>query len=562
MPLKNVHLKNLALITEADIDYENGLNIMTGETGSGKSIIISSINIALGEKANKGIIRSGQEQGLIELSFVTDDEKVHSLLNELDITPDGSNITITRKINLDSSVSKVNGETVTLANLKRITSLLVDIHGQHDHQSLLDASNHISILDQFGGEDISSCKLRFRKCYDEYKALRSQLKSFGEDREAVEGRIEYLSFVHNEIEEAALIAGEEENLKARLKSLEAWEREESSLRSALTSLSDDTGGAMSGISAALSGLSDAGNADTENDEIRSFKGIAADLESVARDLVRDLEKYIENHELDRAEYSKVRERLDVINRLESKYGRTAEDVLAYDAKTVDELEQLKTHLENRESINIRLAKLRSELNVYAAELSEKRHVTAQVLTDRITDNLKELNFLNVEFKIDISKADRIGENGFDKVEFLISLNPGESVKPLIKVASGGELSRIMLAIKSSIAENDAIPTLIFDEIDTGISGKTAQMVAEKLKKLSKTHQIICITHLPQIAAMADTHFSIHKEVEDGTTISGIEKLDSEQEITEIAKLLSGDHITQAAIDNARELKTMSKKSNC
>ncbi len=551
--LKNVHIKNLALIDEADINYEKGLNIMTGETGSGKSIIISSVNIALGDKANKSMIRRGCDHGLIELTFATDSSNVHSLLGELGIEDDGSTVTITRKITKDSSFNKVNGETITLANLKRITSLLVDIHGQHDHQSLLDQSNHISILDQFGHSAISGPKQDFRRRYDEYRSLKSEFSSFSMDEETLSKKIAFLEFEHKEIEDAALIPGEDEKLRAELKALETLEKESAALRSVLALLNDDERGVTAKIAQASSNIAGAASANPENAELKAFKDTITDIESITGDFGRALEKYVSEHGFDKERYDKVLKRLSLIDRLESKYGNSVEEVLKYYQNVQDEMAKLTDFRKNRAAISSRLAFLRGELNRAAGDLSNARKECAKTLEAAISDNLKDLNFLNVDFRIDIQKADRISGNGFDRVEFLISLNPGESVKPLTSVASGGELSRIMLAIKSSIAENDAIPTLIFDEIDTGISGRTAQMVAAKLRSLSSSHQIISITHLPQIAAMADTHFMIHKEVEDGTTISGIEKLDKDQRVIEIAKLLSGEEITTASLENARVL---------
>ena len=556
--LENVHLKNLALIDEADINYEKGLNIMTGETGSGKSIIISSVNIALGDKANKSMIRRGCDFGLIELTFSQVNDRVHSMLKEMGIEDTGNGITVTRKITRDSSVTRINGETVTLSNLKKITSLLVDIHGQHDHQSLLDQTNHIAILDQFGHASISKSRQDFKNKYDEYRSLKSEFSSFSMDEEALSRKISFLEFEHKEIEEASLVSGEDEKLRLELKQLESYEKESAALKSVLSVLSDDERGVTAKIAGASADIALAASADPDNAEIKAFKGTMADLESISADLSRELERYISEHEFDHERIDIVRKRLALIDRLESKYGNTVNDVLKYDENVLAELGKYKDYQKNRDNINSRLSVLRSELNRSAQKLSDVRHECAGMLEKSITENLNDLNFLNVDFRIDIRKTDRITANGFDRVEFLISLNPGESVKPLSSVASGGELSRIMLAIKSSIAANDSIPTLIFDEIDTGISGRTAQMVAAKLKSLSSFHQIVSITHLPQIAAMADTHFSIHKEAHDGTTISGIEKLGNDQRIFEIAKLLSGEEITTASIANAQELLNSSK----
>lgn len=551
--LENVHIKNLALIDEANIDYENGLNIMTGETGSGKSIIISSVNMALGEKANKGMIRRDCDFGLVELTFRSELPAVHELLKTLEIEDTGNIITVTRKITKDSSVSKINGETVTLANLKKLTSMLVDIHGQHDHQSLLDQANHIKILDQFGSDEISGVKADFRKKYDEYRSLKNQFRQFDTDKASIEQKISFLEFEHNEIDSASLLPGEDDKLRIELKALEAFAKGSDALKGVLKALGDEDEGAVSKIASAAAHISSAAASDPDSTDIKAFASAISDLDSIADDLCRDLEKYISDHEPDRERTDTVRKRLALIDKLESKYGRTVSDVLEYDEKTLDELNKWKDYLKNRDEITARLTALRSELNHEAARLSSARHDVSSRLEKVISENLEELNFLNVDFRIEINKTELISDKGFDRVEFLISLNPGENVKPLVSVASGGELSRIMLAIKTSIADNDSIPTLIFDEIDTGISGRTAQMVGVKLRSLSRGHQIISITHLPQIAAMADTHFSIRKEVEDGVTISGIEKLDKDHRVIEIARLLSGEEITGASMENARVL---------
>ena len=549
--LKNVHIKNLALIKEADIDFEEGLNCMTGETGAGKSIIIGSVNIALGEKANKQMVRKGEESGLVELTFAGVNDKTINLLKELDVTPDGRNIVITRKISQDSSLAKVNGETVTLSNLKKITSMLVDIHGQHDHQSLLNPANHIAILDGFGGDSINSLKNKVKAEYDAYKDLRRELLGFNMDEQSLEREKSLLEFELEEIEKAALKPGEDDALEAEYKKLSNSEQTYGSLAKVFKAIGSDDASVQNLIGNAIKEMSAAEKIDGS---LKVFSDTLLDLDSISKDLGKDIERYMNENRFDGERYAFVRDRLNEINRLKSKYGDSIDDIMKYSDDISEKLRGFENYAETKAALEVKLNEFKINLNHYAHELSDERKRVASVLEPMIIKNLKELNFLNCEFEIHFEKAEKISVGGFDKVEFLISTNPGEPVRPLSKIASGGELSRIMLAIKASIAENDEIPTLIFDEIDTGISGKTAQMVAEKLNLLSRSHQIICITHLPQIAAMADAHYQIHKEAVDGTTISDVTKLDMDGMVREIAGLFGGMEITESNIESARELK--------
>ncbi len=557
--LKNVHLKNLALIREADIDYESGLNIMTGETGSGKSIIISSINMALGDKASKSFIRNGSDFGLVELLFTSDDPAIAKLLGEMDISSSGREIIITRKITPDSTVSKINGETTTLANLRTLTSKLIDIHGQHEHQSLLNQSSQLDILDDFGKQAVSDAKESLRKSYNDFKSLKNRYKDFNLDETALEKEMSLAEYELKEISDASLLKDEDIKLEAEYKKLSAWEKLSESMAASGAALSGENSGAGQLIGKALAELNFALTSAPDDEELKLLKNTVTDLDSVVRDVYRDIEKYSERHAFDGERFAKIRGRLDTINRLKSRYGQTVDDILKYADDLEKKLEGFRNYNETRNDIISKMNICRSELNKKAAALSEARKETAAKLTPMIVKNLKDLNFLTAEFSIDFTRTDKISDNGWDRIDFLISTNPGEKLMPLSKVASGGELSRIMLAIKSSIAENDNMPTLIFDEIDTGISGKTAQMVGEKLNELSKSHQIICITHLPQIAAMADTHFGIHKEVDDGNTISGIAKLSDEVSAMEIAKLISGASVTKTSLESAIELKSNAHK---
>ena len=575
--LQNVHLKNLALIKEADINLGRGLNIMTGETGAGKSIIIGSINMALGDKASHSFIRNGAEYGLVELIFDTNDERVSQILASYDIPFEDNQVIITRKITPESSTAKINGETVTLSRLREVTSLLVDIHGQHEHQTLLNPANHLTIIDEFAGSSIEAIKQELKKNYSEYKQLRNEYRQFAQNPEELAKEISFLEFEIKEIEDAQLKANEDTLLEAEYKKLSSAQQINEGLMKLRNNFIDETGSIISRLS---DGLRELNYLITIEPELKNFQTPMMDLDSIARDLGHDLSRFIDTHTFDAARYNEIHERLNDINRLKSKYGNSVEEILDYKEELANKLSSIKNYTRNKASIAAKMEKIRSEVNILAQNLSDLRKSSALILEKRISDNLKDLNFLNIDFKINFSKTDKIYENGFDKVEFMISTNVGEPVKPLVKVASGGELSRVMLAIKASIADADHTETLIFDEIDTGISGITAQKVAEKMASLCHAenagnggtyqteqdaagnnpqhlngHQLICITHLPQIAAMADTHFVIEKSISDGSTISGIRKLSENDSVLELARLISGNIITQTTLKSAEEMKS-------
>ena len=575
--LQNVHLKNLALIKEADINLGRGLNIMTGETGAGKSIIIGSINMALGDKASHSFIRNGAEYGLVELIFDTNDERVSQILASYDIPFEDNQVIITRKITPESSTAKINGEAVTLSRLREVTSLLVDIHGQHEHQTLLNPANHLTIIDEFAGSSIEAIKQELKENYSEYKKLRNEYRQFAQNPEELAKEISFLEFEIKEIDDAQLKANEDTLLEAEYKKLSAAQQINEGLMKLRNNFIDETGSIINRLS---DGLRELNYLITIEPELKNFQTPMMDLDSIARDLGHDLSRFIDTHTFDAARYNEIHERLNDINRLKSKYGNSVEEILDYKEGLANKLSSIKNYARNKASIAAKMERIRSEVNILAQNLSDLRKSSALILEKRISDNLKDLNFLNVDFKINFSKTDKIYENGFDKVEFMISTNVGEPVKPLVKVASGGELSRVMLAIKASIADADHTETLIFDEIDTGISGITAQKVAEKMASLCHAenagnggtyqteqdaagnnpqhlngHQLICITHLPQIAAMADTHFVIEKSISDGSTISGIRKLSENDSVLELARLISGNIITQTTLKSAEEMKS-------
>lgn len=556
--LINLHVKNLALIKEADVDFSKGLIVLTGETGAGKSLLLGSVNIALGNKVSKDIIRTGAQFALVELTFQVD-EVCASKLKQMDIfMEEGNIITVSRKISESRSVSKINGETVNVNVLKKVMGMLVDIHGQHEHQSLLYVSNHLNILDKYAKKEMADILKGLSAEYGNYTELKSRLSSYNIDEAQRMREIEFSMYEVNEIENANLIPGEDEELEEQYKKLTNSENIVETLSSVYGLIGyDSMQSAGELISKATQEISSISNFD---EKINGFKETLFDIDSVCRDLSAEISDYTGELEYDPREVSRISERLDTINHLKLKYGKTIDDILQYQDKKQSYLDELNNYSEKIDQIKGLITESREKLQVLSERASKIRKTAAKELENSITDALKDLNFLSVDFKINITKKDKITDKGFDNVEFMISTNPGEPVRPLAKVASGGELSRIMLAIKSLLAGEDEIETLIFDEIDTGISGKTASMVAEKLAKISANHQVICISHLSQIAAMADSHYLIKKDMEDNSTATNIVKLTREESIKEIVRINGDGTMTDAAVAHAIEMKDMADRT--
>ncbi|MCI8576843.1 MAG: DNA repair protein RecN [Lachnospiraceae bacterium] len=545
--LLELHVKNLALIEQADVELGDGLNILTGETGAGKSIIIGSVNLALGQKAPRDIIRSGAEYAWVELVFAVDEEK-REKLQSLDVTPDEDGIlVITRKIMATRSVSRINDETVTVAKLRQVTGLLIDIHGQHEHQSLLHASKHLEILDTYAKSRTEPVKQKVEKLYREYKSLQEALEEAGTDQEARRREVDFLQFEVAEIEDARIQPGEEETLAEEYRKFSNGQKILESLSLAYQAVETDS------IGRALQKI---GEVACYDPEIGRIQDQLYDAESILDDVHHAINAYLDNVTFDEERLRQTEERLDLIHTIQSKYGGTAEKIQEVLEEKRARLEQLEHFDEYRKQLEEDYKRVTGELDECCARLSRIRKAAASTLTRKIREGLLDLNFLDVEFSMEFDRMEHYTAIGYDGAEFRISTNPGEPVRPLGMVASGGELSRIMLAIKTVLADSDDIPSLIFDEIDTGISGRTAQKVSEKLAIIAKNHQVICITHLPQIAAMADCHYEIAKSVEKGKTVTRIHALDEEQMVEELARLLGGARITDAVRENAREMKKL------
>ena len=554
--LINVHVKNLALIDETEIYFKEGLNILTGETGAGKSIIIGSINLALGGKAPKDIVREGTDYGLVELVFESESNDVMKKLQEADISCEDGQIIISRKIVNVRSTIRVNGETLSAALLKELSPLIIDIYGQHDNQYLINKSKHLGLLDDFGGESIKSKMAKVDELYKMYKELSDSLKDFDMDEEERNKEISFLEFQINDIEEAALRSGEDDELEEEYKKITHSKKIAEALGGVYSAIGD--GIFAQSIERSIRELSQIVEFDCT---IKGFYDILMDMEAMCRDLSRDIWEYMEEMSFDEERVHYVEERLDTINRLKLKYDGKNGNGSIDDVET--NLDKLRERLEMLRNADTRLAAIKEELGraetslrAESIKLTAARKKAAGVFEKKLTEELKDLNFNEVSFKVDFEEASHFTSKGIDVAEFYISTNAGEKLKPLSDVASGGELSRIMLGLKTIMAGKEDTETLIFDEIDTGISGRTAQRVSEKLKLISKNHQVMAITHLPQIAAMADSHFLIEKSVKAGKTVTDISELDNEKAVMELARMLGGKEITDIAVENAREMKKM------
>lgn len=547
--LLELHVRNLALIERADVEFGEGLNIMTGETGAGKSIIIGSVNLALGQKVPKDIIRSGADYAYVELVFQVEGGLADRLREGGVAVEEDGLLVITRKIMPGRSIGKINDETATAAKLREVTALLIDIHGQQEHQSLLHKAKHLEILDAYARAQTLGLKGEVSRVYHEYRELEEKRKEDSQDGESRRREMDFLQFEIEEIENAALKKGEEEALTEQYRRYMNRRRIMESLSAAYGALDTD------GVGMALRQVSEAAEYDSRLAEIQSQ---LYDAEAILNDIRRTVGDYLETMSYDERELVQMEERLDLIHGLQAKYGATFEKIQEKLEEKRSRLSHLEHFDEYRRKLEADYHKKEAELEGLCKKLSEVRRTAAVSLIGRIREGLEDLNFLDVKFLMEFRKLEHFTANGYDEAEFLISTNPGEPPRPLGNVASGGELSRIMLAVKAALADSDAVATLIFDEIDAGISGRTAQKVSEKLSIISQSHQVVCITHLPQIAAMADCHFEIAKSTEDGKTSTKIHRLDEDEMEKELARLLGGAVITDAVRQNAREMKSLAE----
>ena len=549
--LQNLHVKNLALIDETEVEFGPGLNILSGETGAGKSIIIGSINLALGEKVQKEMLRDNGESALVELIFFVEDADTIEAIRALDIEVEDDTVILSRKITGGRAIGRINGEAVSASKMKAVASLLIDIHGQHEHQSLLSKKKHLEILDTFAKEALGDKKEKLTQCYQEYRKLKDELEHANLDGEERARELSFLEYEVKEIEEAQLTVGEDEELEAVFRKYSNGKKIMDAVGTANAATSEDDESASERIGRALRELSSVSGYD---ERVKEMEEQLTEIDNLLSDFNHELASYLSDEEFDEETFYETEKRLDLINHLKSKYGNTIADIIKYGEEKEERINVLNDYDAYLAGLQKNVSEKEKQLEQLSKKVSDIRKKESKKLTESIKNALLDLNFLDVQFTMEFAETDYTA-NGIDDAQFLISTNPGEPVKPLGKVASGGELSRIMLAIKTVMA-SDKIGTLIFDEIDSGISGRTAQMVSEKMNVLGKSHQIICITHLPQIAAMADSHFLIEKSVENQATVSKIHKLTDEESVEELARMLGGVEITDTVLENAREMKQM------
>lgn len=554
--LQNLHVKNLALIDETEVEFTNGLNILSGETGAGKSIIIGSINLALGEKVSKEMLRDNGETAFVELIFHVENENTIAKLKALDVDPEDGTVILSRKITSGRAVGRVNGEAVSVSRMKEIASLLIDIHGQHEHQSLLSKRKHLEILDAYAKDAIGDKKDKTVEAYRRYRSLKDEWEHSNVDAEERKRELSFLEYEVKEIEDAQLHNGEDEELEQQYRRFSNGKKIMEGVNGAYAVTGGEMENASEMIGRAVRELSAVSSYD---EAVAGLEGQLAEIDNLLSDFNHEISSYISDADFDEEAFYQIEKRLDLINHLKSKYGNTITEILNEYEKKQKRIQVLSDYDSYLADMERELTKSKEELEQFCSELSEIRKKEAVKLTKAIRRALLDLNFLDVTFEMKFDRTEDYTASGYDAPEFLISTNPGEPVKPLGKVVSGGEVSRIMLGIKTVMAETDEIESLIFDEIDSGISGRTAQMVSEKMNLLGKNHQIICITHLPQIAAMADSHYLIEKSVENQSTHSRIHKLDQEQSVKELARMLGGVEITDTVIQNAREMKEMAHK---
>ena len=536
--LSTLHIKNIGIIDDLSINFEEGFNVLTGETGAGKTLIIGSLAILSGGRFSKEMIRKGEECSLIEASI---------FVPQSEFAEDG-NIIISREVYSNGrNTCKVNGNLVTVSELKRIMSKIIDIHGQHDNQNLLDNTKHIVYLDSFIGDELFKMKQEYQEYFNKYNEIKNKLKNnYGDETEKTR-RLDLLRYQYNEIDVANLKIGEDLELEEKHNIMMNSEKLKENLEEIDENINSNAIEYISNSIRCLEKIEDYG--EVYKSKLAELKSIYYELQETAR----DLSSLKDEANFDEYERDEVERRLDIIFSLKRKYGNGIEEILEYKNKLAEEIEQIENVEEINKKLKMEQKEIESKMNNLCNLMNEKREKYGIILSEKINNELKDLEMPNACFSIKIEKEASFNINGNDKIEFAISTNIGEESKELIKIASGGEMSRIMLAIKTVLADIDEVPILVFDEIDTGISGKAAKAVAEKMKIISNKHQTLCITHLPAIAAQGDNNFYIYKEVKNGKTRTNIKKLNEEETIFEIARISNGD-ITDVAIENAKELR--------
>ena len=536
--ITNLHIKNIGIIEDIEINFNEGLNVLTGETGAGKSLIINALNIICGDRFSKDMIRKGENQSFVEICFYEPENE-----NSID-----GNIIVSREINLNGrNMCKINGRMVTVNELKEFMKKIIEIHGQNDSQNLLDNKEHLKYLDGYIGGKIKELKDEYKKYYENYLQVKKELKeNYGDDKER-QRKVDLLKYQFNEIKDANLKNNEDEELENKQKLIINSEKIANTLNEVDVSIGEN---AIDLISNAIRQIEKIENIDSTYQETTNrLKSVYYEMQEISR----DISNYKDDIYFDENEQKQVEERLDLIYDLKRKYGNSFQEIFDYKNEVEEEIFRIENMEEYTNNLKIKQQELIDKLNEIGMKIHNFRELEAKKLSNKINENLQDLEMKNAKINIHVNLTEDFLESGKDKVEFFISTNIGEDEKELIKIASGGEMSRIMLAIKTVLASSDSIPVLIFDEIDTGISGKAANRVAEKLSKISQNHQVLCISHLPVIAAIADYNYFINKQIENERTITTIKKLEENEIIHEIARISSGE-VNEITLNYARELR--------
>ncbi|MGX7203880.1 DNA repair protein RecN [Enterococcus pingfangensis] len=555
--LQELTIKNFAIISSLHLSFTDGMTALTGETGAGKSIIIDAVSLLAGARSSIEYIRQGSDKCLVEGLFdLPEQPEFRLLLEEFGIEVDEAGLIVQRDLNVSGkSVSRVNGRIVTLANLRRIGQFLVDIQGQNDHQELMHPESHLRLLDSFGDAAFQKTKSNYQTAYKDYISLANQVKKFKQNEQSFAQRIDMLTFQQEEISNAGLISGEEEKLVEEREKLTNYQKIVDSLSYSYQAMTNEETSSLDTIGSASQELQTIASLDQDYESISDNVHSAYYL---LQDAVSEIGRQLDQLELDEERLDLVNERLELIHQLKRKYGDSIEIILNYYEQISQELLDSDFSGDKLEKLELELAAKAEKLQKLAEKLQTARKKMAKKLEAAIQDELKSLYMENARFEVKF-KAVTFGGEGIDEVEFYITTNPGEPLKPLVKVASGGEISRVMLALKTIFSRTQGLTSIVFDEVDTGVSGRVAQAIADKIYQIGQNSQALCITHLPQVAARADHQLFIRKEITAGRTLTKVEELTEKARIEEIARMLAGTEITELSIEHAKELLQLAKK---
>ena len=556
--LQELSVKNFAIISSLQLEFQMGMTVLTGETGAGKSIIIDAMGLLTGGRGSSDYIRQGANKCTLEGLFsMPKSQELKQLLEELGIETEEDSLVIQRDISASGkNVCRVNGRIVNITNLKRIGEYLVDIHGQNEHQELMQSERHIDMLDEFGGKKLLAVKEKYTRAYQEYRALEAKVRKRQKNEKEFAQRMDMLHFQSDEIASAQLVAGEEEQLLEERNKLNNFQKIADALTISYAALNGEDDSSLDKIGTSMNELASIESLDSE---YKTLSDTVQNAYYLLQEASGDLSRLIDGLELDEGRLNEVENRLELIRQMKRKYGDSIETILSYYEEITKELAEADFLEGGTGDLEALLAEKQQAAHQQALTLRKERKRLAKELEQQILTELKELYLERTEFEVRFTELEHLQENGLDGVEFYITTNPGEPLKPLVRVASGGELSRVMLAMKTIFSQTQGITSIVFDEVDTGVSGRVAQAIADTIYQISENSQVLCITHLPQVAAVADEHYFIEKEIVAGRTETSVRILSEKERVNEIARMLAGSEITKLTIEHAQELLAMAKK---